>query len=312
MSKEERFQLVMGAIDKQILEEVQMPMKRKKNQLAKMMRVIVPLAACICVVVAIVFAMQQKQQVTEEELLVYGYDMRILQDAKEIHYSLIPVVGNEEVPMVQAEFQREGKEYLYRALKVDHEKDISGNESGWKEEWNWSADGLNLQMRRAQDDSLYVSWYDPKEGMQCCLSTCENSLSLMTTASRIMHELGYDVAVAPESATDITYDVIAMDDMTIAETTFILDGIRYVYRVAGAVWITDISGIDDGFKKEETGMVGWCDVQLLYTEGGVGKALWYDFAPGLMYSLSMDSEASAQQLLEMAEQLYEPAQQDVG
>ncbi len=317
MSREERFQKVMHAIDDQILEEVQMSMKKEKTNKKTIMRTVLALAACLCLVTVVTLTMQRKGGsdaggVTEEELLAYGYDMPILQDAHEIHYSLIELDENPEILMAQVEFLLDGKEYVYRALKTDQPEDISGVEGEWKEQLSWNAGTLNLQMNKAQDDVTYISWYTQENGTQWCLSTKEDSLSLLTTAQQIMFHLGYDVAVAPEGATDITYNAFAMEDMTVAETTFILDSVRYTYRVTGAVWITDISGITDTFETEETGMIGWCDAQIFYNEGGAGKVLWYDFAPGLMYSLSVDSGATAELLLQMADELYEPAQQEVG
>lgn len=321
MSKEERFQKVMHAIDDHILEEVQMGMEKEKANQKAMLRTVLALVACLCLVTAIVLGMQHRGNakddaaepvVTEEELLAYGYDMHILQDARGITYSLITMDDTHEAPMAQAEFMVDGKEYVYRALKTDGPEDISGVTDEWKEQLNWSAGNLNLQMNKTQDDVNYVSWYTPENRIQWCLSTKEDSLSLMTTAQQIMFYLGYDVAVAPEGATDITYHAFAMEDMTVAETTFFKEGVHYTYRVAGSVWITDISGISDTFEVKENGMIGWCDAELSYTAGGAGKILWYDFAPGLMYSLSMDSGATPEQLLQMAEELYEPAQQEVG
>ena len=36
--------------------------------------------------------------------------------------------------------------------------------------------------------------------------------------------------------------------------------------------------------------------------------LWFDLVPGILYSMSMDSGASEEALLEMANSLFEPAQ----
>jgi hypothetical protein len=45
---------------------------------------------------------------------------------------------------------------------------------------------------------------------------------------------------------------------------------------------------------------------------GSGKLVWFDVVPGLLYSLTMSDGASQSALLDMAQQLYTPAQGDVG
>ena len=42
------------------------------------------------------------------------------------------------------------------------------------------------------------------------------------------------------------------------------------------------------------------------------KAVWFDVVRGLLYSLSMDRDESEEAVLEMANQLFAPAQGDVG
>lgn len=324
MSKEERFYRVMHAVEDELLEEAQMPVKKKGAKGETVLRWIVAVAACLCLVTVLALGLQRRgmgndnitdeseNAVTEEELLTYGYDMSALQDVKTVSYTLVVLDGEHETPMVQAEFTQDGVRYICRALKTEAPEDISGVTDGWTEELNWNAGNLNLQLNKAADDAAYVSWYTPENQTQWCLSAKEDSLSLMTTAKQIMLELGYDVAVAPAGAQDVTYNAFAMEDMTVAETTFVLDGVRYTYRMAGAVWSTDISGIADTFETEADGMIGWCEAKLYYTEGGAGKILWYDIVPGLMYSLSIDGGASEELLLQMADELYEPTQQEVG
>ena len=62
----------------------------------------------------------------------------------------------------------------------------------------------------------------------------------------------------------------------------------------------------------ETAAVSYCVARLSYEDGGGGKIVWFDPVPGLLYSLSMNSNASAEQLTELAVQLFSPAQGDVG
>ena len=58
--------------------------------------------------------------------------------------------------------------------------------------------------------------------------------------------------------------------------------------------------------------MAWCSARLSWNEDGSGKLVWFDLVPGLLYSLTMDSGASEQALMDMAAQLYEPAQGDAG
>ena len=74
----------------------------------------------------------------------------------------------------------------------------------------------------------------------------------------------------------------------------------------------DLSGIDAPYETETDTELGWCQAKLLYTDGGAGKILWYDVAPGVLYSLSMDTGASEEALQDMALALYTPLQDDVG
>ena len=56
----------------------------------------------------------------------------------------------------------------------------------------------------------------------------------------------------------------------------------------------------------------WCPAVISYDESGAGKITWFDVAPGLVYSLSADSGASRDALLDMVNRLFTPAQGEVG
>ena len=64
--------------------------------------------------------------------------------------------------------------------------------------------------------------------------------------------------------------------------------------------------IDDG-----EGMTP-ADARLAFDKNAGGKIVWFDPAPGLLYSLYMESGASEAALLDMADLLYDPAQDDAG
>ena len=72
--------------------------------------------------------------------------------------------------------------------------------------------------------------------------------------------------------------------------------------------ITDISGTTNTFEASSESQVLWCSAKLEYTENEGGKVIWFDVVPGILYSLHMGSGASEEALLDMAAQLFEPAQ----
>ena len=135
---------------------------------------------------------------------------------------------------------------------------------------------------------------------------------MLTTASKILRATGLDVTVAPSKAENVTYNAFRVDGLTVAETTFQIDGITYAYRMAGTSElrenITDISGMDGPFEKVAAGEIHWCKAKVIFNDGGQGKILWFDLVPGILYSVSMDSGASEEALLNMAYSLFKPAQ----
>ena len=163
--------------------------------------------------------------------------------------------------------------------------------------------------------STSVSWYRDEEQTQWYLTAEADSREVLTTASQILKSTGLDVAVAPENAQNITYNAFLLDGLTVAETTFQLDGITYAYRMAATMELVedfaDISGMAGPFGHELADQVLWCSAKLSFNEGGEGKVLWFDVVPGILYSLSMDSNAGEDALLDLATQLFEPAQEDI-
>lgn len=254
--------------------------------------------------------------VTIEELAALGYDMALPDEAESPSYGLIELSGGQETPMAQATFTVDGKNFVCRALRTDTPQDISGVDAAWDAPVNWETVAVDLQIRQAAEETLQpvvVSWYVPESGTQWCLISEAGSEKTVTTAYQILHTLGYDMAVAPEGSENVTYTVFPMEDMTVAETAFTLDGTTWAYRTASTVAIEyrDISGVETPCETEKDAEVGWCSAHLSYTEGGEGRIVWFDIAPGLVYSLHMDQGASEEALLTMAEALYTPVQGEV-
>ena len=142
----------------------------------------------------------------------------------------------------------------------------------------------------------------------------ESASAPVTTATAELTQrvIALDVTVAPESAGNITYNVFLLGDLTVAETTFVIDGITYAYRMAATTEIredfADISGMEGLFGQNAEGEVLWCSAKLSFDEGGQGKIVWFDVVPGILYSLCAESGASADMLQNMAVQLFEPVQ----
>lgn len=133
-----------------------------------------------------------------------------------------------------------------------------------------------------------------------------------TTQEELLETLGVTFGV-PEGAEEIVYRM--MEEEGVAEMQFAWQGTEYVARIRSAEAFEDISGFFYDWDSEETCEIGWCEGQLLNAqtdEGGVWLCLWYDAAPGLMYSLGTHGSVKAQpELLSLAEEVYVPAQGDV-
>ena len=298
----EKFRLVMNAVDEDLLEEACVPLKRKNI----LPWISVAIAACLMLVLGASVAQSRNTAVTFTDLSEMGYVMNLPEDAEQIRYEILsPAEGNG----AQASFQIRDTEYVYRAVKAQEQQRLSD-----KSEANvlaWNSGNLDIQLL-SSSSSTSVSWYIPEDQTQWYLTARANTKEVLTTASQILHIIGLDVAVSPEGAENITYNAFLLDDLTVAETTFIVDGITYAYRMAATTEIgenfADISGMEGPFAREDAGEVLWCAARIGLDEGGQGKIIWFDVVPGILYSLSAESGASAEMLQDMAEQLFEPAQ----
>ncbi|MGN0504961.1 MAG: hypothetical protein ACI4FZ_00255 [Lachnospiraceae bacterium] len=306
---QKRFDYWMHSIDDVLLEEAKEPYKKSSAWLR-----IIAAAACFFVILGGLFVWKARTpanpQVTTADLLTYGYEIMLPEDASSVSYSLKESGTTSDVPMAQAAFTMDGTEYICRALKTEQTTDISGQKAA-KETLVWSLDTLELNLCRA-DNASWLGWYVPENQTQWCLSTDADTPSLLSTAAGILESLGYNMAVAPSSASGIAYDVFLLNNLTVAETSYTLDTVTYCYRTAATFDVTvpfaDISGTGTDYETHASSEIGWCPAELYYTEGGEGKVIWFDIVPGLLYSLSMSDKASEQALLDMAALLYHPAQ----
>lgn len=249
--------------------------------------------------------------VTAQTLAELGYTLSLPDGATNCTYQ---VMDSTDTPMVQVDFVLEGADYTLRALQAPEPVELVTEPAAHT--LTWRSGGADWQLQESGSDSWF-GWYD--DGIQYCLLTAAANDSLLTTARQIMVQYGLDVAVAPADATDITCQVFSLDagteTLTVAQTEFVLDGVRYRYRTAATGQIAedffDLT-CTENYAVNTVGEVGWCSARLSYNDNGAGKIVWFDIAPGLLYSLEMDTAASADALCDAALCLYTPAQGEVG
>ena len=262
----DKFQLLMNAIDDDLLEEAMTPVKRR----TPLPWIGVAIAACLLLVIGWAALPNRTPAVTSVQLSEMGYDLKLPQQAEKIRYDVVSLA---EKKAAQASFVIQGTKYIYQAVKTSEQQQFSDS-TAEDQVLSWHAGNLDIQLL-SSSSSTSVSWYLEEDETQCYLTANANTLKVLTTASQILRATGLDVTVAPEKAENITYNAFRLNGLTVAETTFQIDGVTYAYRMAGTAQ---------------------------------GKILWFDLVPGILYSLSMDSGASEEALLDMANNLFRPAQ----
>ena len=333
---EDRFQRLMRAVDPELLEEAQTPVKHHSYRSWAAAGV----AACLCVAAVGIYAGQRDSSsatggsppqadapadassmtalanpvhsVTEAELEKLGYTMVLPEGASGASYSVIDS-GSGEVPLAQVDFSYQEDSYTLRALKSGASADISGLYADWAEALEWQSGQLSIQYNNT-DGTGWIGWYDGET--QWCLSAIDSAdAPLVNTAYSIMQALGYDVDVAPDEASDVVYSAEPGDGLAVASCAFTLNGVRWTYSMAATSQVSlpfqDISGLPDYAVTEDAELL-WCPAVVSYEENGAGKIIWFDVVPGLVYSLSADTGASRDTLLDMANRLFTPAQGEVG
>ena len=293
----------MNAVDEDLLEEAMTPIKRR----TPLPWISAAVAACLLLVLGMTMFQKPEPAVTFTQLSENGYDIKLPDDAEKVRYEFVTLQTQEGA---QASFTLQNVDYVYHAVKTPEQLQLS-DDTGENKVLTWNAGNLDIQLLSAPSTTS-VSWYLADEQTQCYLTGNASSLEVLTTASQILRATGLNVTVAPENAEHITYNAFSQDGLTVAETTFRIDGITYAYRMAGTLELqedfADISGMEGPFNQVAAGEVFWCRAKLSFNDGGEGKILWFDFVPGILYSLNMDGGASKEALLEMANTLFEPAQ----
>lgn len=299
----DNFQLLMNAVDDDLLEEAMTPVRRKRP----LPWIGAAIAACLLLVIGLAMLPGRVPSVTAAQLSAMGYNMKLPAQAEKITYQVVTLA---ERQAAQAGFVIKGTRYVYQAVKTQTQQQLSDSKD---QVLSWDAGNLDIQLL-SSPSSTSVSWYHQDTQTQCYLTAHADTREVLTTASQILRATGLDVTVAPEQAENITYNAFRLDGLTVAETTFQLGGITYAYRMAGTSELmedfADISGLAGPFDQIAAGEVFWCRAKLSFNEGGQGKILWFDLVPGILYSMSMDTGASEEALLDMANSLFKPAQEN--
>lgn len=299
----DKFSVVMQSVDDDLLEEAMEPVRRKRSP-----KWLIAAAACICLLLSLPMLRPEVSTVSLSKLRSMGYEMTLPETLDIIGYEL---VTQHDRKGAQARFLVGDTEYIYREEKTAEPRPLADG----AQLLSWNADNLDIQLSTGTEGTS-VSWYTSENQTQGYLTAQADSLAVLTTASQILRSTGLDVTVAPADARDITYNAFLLEGLTVAETTFELDGVRFSYRMAATAELledfADISGMTGPFQRISAGEVAWCRAKINYTPGGQGRIIWFDVVPGILYSLSMDRDASDEILLELANALFEPAQDSIG
>lgn len=127
-----------------------------------------------------------------------------------------------------------------------------------------------------------------------------------STAEDILNTLGVTFSV-PDGAEKVQYSVIGD---SLAQMDFVWNNAECTARAepCGETSLKDISGFYYNWKNSAELKVGYNEAKAnwIKDENGnsVGICIWWDAAPGIMYSVSMKSNANAENLKKLANAVY--------
>ena len=295
----------MDAVDEKLLEEAQRPPVRGTS-----MRRWGAAAACLCAA-ALVLALWQPWSGTKADGggQVFSDDTS---GAQPLRATLVLPEGaeltdsvTEDASSAKCTVLLDGYDYDYTAV---YTAEVLPAPDGKLPETAWQVGGLTLLLY--EDGS--VGWYDSGAGIQWYCVAWDGGQPLVT-AFAMMDAQSYTVPTAPAGAETLGYDLLESDGTTVTEVTFALEDRTWHYRMAATYdvseTIPDISGYSGG-RSQAQSTVRWCPALLRWDEGGAGCIRWKDVAPGLVYSLTVDSGASEDVLAETAAAVFQPAQEE--
>lgn len=306
------FNEIMNCLDDDLLEQAQMPPVRKNHRLVYLVSAS---AACLCLILLAMHLIPYHYRAAVpdiSDITAMGYYLPVPQDSENILYDIVSLQDGRCI--AQVEFSYAKNDYIYRCVSANGTEEFSLLAETGSADLEWSVGDLCLQLSYDENGNTMLGWYCPSEDIQWCLIGPENTAPLFDTALLILNTLGYELAVCPSGAQNVSYNVCRIGELTVGETVFSLGGVNYSFRMASSPdsfgSFPDISGLDGSFSILLEDSVVWCPAVLSYNEGGEGKIIWFDVVPGMVYSLSMDSSASRTALMSAALALFEPAQGD--
>lgn len=135
--------------------------------------------------------------------------------------------------------------------------------------------------------------------------------SAEATQEQITEEFGFEMT-APENSKNAEWAVV---DECIGQLTFELDGQSVCFRMTtdaapseeteALEMLKTVSGINEELAETESGKVGDMNAFVFFNSGKSGAVIWYS-EDGTIYTVTVDKKASADKLLELAEQLNRP------
>src|SRR5574344_725026 len=191
-----RFQKWMNAVDDDLLEEAQQPMKKKRSWLYRAGAI----AACLAVAVTAVTMTHRgtdqpamianpMHESSAAEFQQLGYSIPLPDSASGTSYYLIDT-GASDKQMAEVNFEQGGQSYYCRALKAEQPQDISGIYADWTESLDWSGEDVSVQLRKSEH-AAWVGWYAPEAEVQWCVAGGSDAQVLLDAAQTIVEKLGY-------------------------------------------------------------------------------------------------------------------------
>lgn len=309
---EPMLRMMMDAIDTELLEEAQRPLPVRRPALRWG-----ALAACLCIAAVLLLAHPWRAGRADgtadpapSAAPVEGTDLlsatlALPADAVRVSDYDLRTDDDGGVTAVSCTVAVDGRDYDYGAA---YAAAPLAAPDGAMPSVSWEMGGLTLLLY----DGGAVGWYDAGAGIQWYCVPWDGGEPLVTAFS-LMSAQSYTVPSPPEGAEVLGYELLELDGMTVTEVSFRTEGLTWHYRMAPTADVTahipDISQFAGGGETAEAS-VRWCSARLCWTEGGAGAVIWKDVAPGLTYSLTVDSGASAAGLTDMALRVFVPAQEE--
>ena len=148
--------------------------------------------------------------------------------------------------------------------------------------------------------------------MLVCPAFAEGTISEFTPSSEeeILQTLGLRFGQTDEMS-EISYQTVG----TLAQMRFTLDDVSYTARIQPTNEFQDISEFSfSAWAIADECMIGWCEAQAMMAQqdGEIfALCLWYDAAPGLMYSVSAHVEdLKGLDIQKAAESVFAPLQNE--